>query len=442
MNALFPSPDLLAEHEALLQFLYLAPVGLIQTTLTGDVQLINPLSAQLLMPLSKDGGLSNLFDVLESVAPELRLMVSEFPQARGTVCEWFRAQLTSGIRGKQDARVLGISLIKLDEQRLMAVLNDLTRQVAQEQQLKYSAAWLNAITVGITDYALIPLDENGFIEEWNPGIARITRFCAEEITGQPFSIFYPVDSISPDRMSDLLSEAEEGGWSLTEGWRIKADGDRFWCSSMIVPIEEIEDFETGTALFNHKARGFALILRDISDQKKNVGEHVRTMFNDYLTGLSNRRALFEAAEVELKRWHRHPRPLSLIIIDADYFKRVNDTFGHAAGDQVLCQIASELQGSARDIDTVARIGGEEFAALLPSTDLAGAVAMAERLRKRVETACTNVDGTDIRYTVSIGVSTMDDTVTSFDDLLERADKALFDAKHGGRNRVAIAAKRE
>ncbi|MBC7452330.1 MAG: sensor domain-containing diguanylate cyclase [Massilia sp.] len=430
--------DIVADHEALLQFLYLAPVGLIQATMNGDIQLINPLSAQLLMPLAKEGMLSNLFDVLESVAPELRLMVSEFPHESGTVCEWFRAHLSAGIQGKRDARVLGISLIKLDANRLMAVLNDFSQQVAQERQLKHNAAWLNAVSAGIADYALIPLDETGLVEEWNAGIGRLTKFSADDIVGQPYSVFYPAASISSERMRDFLCEAEEDGWSLSEGWRIKADGERFWCSSMIVPVEDFADVEEAAALLDHKASGYALILRDITDQQKDMGEHVRTMYCDYLTGLSNRRALFEAAELEFKRWHRNPRPLSLIAIDADFFKKVNDTFGHAAGDLVLRQISLALKESARDIDTVARIGGEEFAVLLPSTDIEGALALAERFRKRVEADCVTVEGAQIRYTVSVGVSTMDQSVTSFDDLLARADKALFDAKHGGRNRVVAA----
>jgi diguanylate cyclase (GGDEF)-like protein len=162
------------------------------------------------------------------------------------------------------------------------------------------------------------------------------------------------------------------------------------------------------------------------------------MLSDYLTGLSNRRAFFEAADLELKRWHRQPRPLSLIVIDADFFKKINDTYGHAAGDLVLQDLALILKESVRFIDTVARIGGEEFAALLPSTDIEGALIMAERFRQKVANQRVCVDGTDIRYTVSIGISSMDKSVTGFDDLLQRADKALYDAKHAGRNRVAVA----
>ena len=430
--------EISAEHEALLQFLYLAPVGLIQTNLTGQVDLMNPLSAQLLMPLSKDGGLSNLFKVLESVAPELRRMTEDFSAPQGSVCEGFRAQLTAGIRGKEDPKMLGISLIKLDDERLMAVLIDMTQVTAQERQLKYNTAWLNAITAGVSDYALMSLDHDGKIYEWNSSIGRVLKYSEEEVIGKSFSIFYKEGGISPERIVDFLKEADEDGWSLTEGWRIKADGTQFWSSSMIVPIEvTAADVDGDTVSSTHEELRYALILRDITDRNRDAGAQLLAMSSDYLTGIANRRTLFEAAEVEFKRWHRHPRPLSLMIIDADFFKKVNDTYGHSAGDMVLCNLATVLKDLMRDIDTVARIGGEEFAVLLPSTDVVGAFIVAERFRKEIEGATVVIDGVQIKYTISIGISAMDSSINGFDELLQRADKALYDAKHAGRNNVKV-----
>ncbi|MGZ9713529.1 diguanylate cyclase [Glaciimonas sp. GNP009] len=430
--------DIASEYEALLQFLYLAPVGLVQTNRLGEVELMNPLSAQLLMPLSKDGGLSNLFNALESVAPELRRMAADFTAPQGSICEGFRAQLTAGVRGKQDPKMLGISMIKLDESHLMTVLTDMTQIIAQERQLKYNTAWINAITVGVTDYALMSLDQEGKIHEWNPSIGRVTKFTAEDVVGKSFSMFYKEGSISPERITDYLKEADEDGWSLNEGWRVKADGTSFWSSSMIVPIEDTAvDGAGNIVLADPDELSYALILRDITDRNNDAAGHLSALSSDYLTGIANRRTLFEAAELEFKRWHRNPRPLTLIIIDADYFKKVNDTYGHAAGDLILCNLASTMKETMRDIDTVARIGGEEFAALLPSTDLGGALQLAERLRNKIEAARVIIDGAEIKYTISIGISAMDHTVTGFDELLQRADTALYDAKHSGRNNVKI-----
>ncbi|KAF3999501.1 sensor domain-containing diguanylate cyclase [Glaciimonas immobilis] len=438
MSAHSGTQDLAVEHEALLQFLYLAPVGLVQTSAAGEVELMNPLSAQLLMPLSKDGGLANLFKVLESVAPELRGMAEDFISPQGAICEGFRAQLTGGIRGKEEPKMLGISLIKLAPDRLMAVLTDMTQVIAQERQLKYNTAWLNAITAGVTDYALMSLDHDGRIQEWNPSIGRVTKFTAKEVVGKYFSVFYKDQGISIDRMTDYLREADEDGWSLSEGWRMKGDGSRFWSSSMIVPIEEmVAETGGGAPSVLQEEKRYALIIRDITARTRDAGARLNAMSTDYLTGIANRRTLFESAELELKRWHRHPRPLSLMIIDADFFKKVNDTYGHAAGDLVLCDLASALGESMREIDTVSRIGGEEFAALLPSTDSEGAFQLAERFRKRVEAACVTFEGGEIKYTISIGISVMDESVRGFDDLLARADTALYIAKETGRNKVEI-----
>ena len=114
-------PEADEAYEALLQFLYLAPVGLAQTALDGEVVMINPLSAQLLLPLAPDGGLTNLFTALEGVAPGLRHLVERFEPASGMVCDAMHLQIDAGVRGRRDARMLSLTLLKLDAQRLMAV---------------------------------------------------------------------------------------------------------------------------------------------------------------------------------------------------------------------------------------------------------------------------------------------------------------------------------
>ena len=125
----------------------------------------------------------------------------------------------------------------------------------------------------------------------------------------------------------------------------------------------------------------------------------------------------------------------MITIDADLFKSVNDTWGHPAGDEVLRNLAQTLSANVREIDVVARLGGEEFAALLPSTDLDGAIRLAERFRSAVESQRVHIGGAEISYTVSIGVASMEASISGVDQLLELADRALYAAKKAGRNRV-------
>lgn len=130
---------------------------------------------------------------------------------------------------------------------------------------------------------------------------------------------------------------------------------------------------------------------------------------------------------------RVPRPLSLILFDADHFKKINDQYGHPTGDAVLRELAVAMTATFRQIDVVARVGGEEFAILLPSTDLSGAMLVAERLRELVASQVLMIDGVEIRYTVSGGVATMHDNALGLDVLMKRADQALYAAKGRGRN---------
>ncbi|UUX94552.1 GGDEF domain-containing protein [Aquabacterium sp. J223] len=138
---------------------------------------------------------------------------------------------------------------------------------------------------------------------------------------------------------------------------------------------------------------------------------------------------------ELARWARAPRPLSLVMIDVDHFKRINDRHGHAGGDGVLRHLAAGLTASSRALDIIARLGGEEFALLLPGVDANGALEMAQRLCRVLAGQAVHVGEHRITCTVSAGVATMADDVDGVHGLLARADAALYTAKCRGRNRA-------
>lgn len=421
-----------AEHEALIQFLYLAPVGLVQADIDGAIAMMNPISAQLLMPLSRDGSLDNLFTTLEGVAPELRHLCADYAQPAGKVCDGLHVHLNAGGAGRDIPQILAVTLLKLDAQRIMAVIDDVTLQVRRERLLRQNDAWFNAILTGIADYALVELDAQGLITEWNASIGRVTGF-GEEAVGQPYSIFYPPDAMTPERLLDRLRDAGRDGWSLDEGRRVRVDGSSFWGSALIAPLNE-RDAERDTEP-EPDGPAYCLILRDITDKREASERRRREAFGDYLTGLANRRAFFEAAEQELTRSRTVPRPTAVIVLDADHFKAINDRYGHPGGDVVLQHLAAILGDTFREVDVVARIGGEEFAVLLPSTDLPRAAVVAERLRASVAAQAVHFEGVQIRYTVSAGVASLDDGEGGIDLLLKRADQALYAAKRGGRNRV-------
>jgi diguanylate cyclase (GGDEF)-like protein len=160
---------------------------------------------------------------------------------------------------------------------------------------------------------------------------------------------------------------------------------------------------------------------------------------DALTGLANRRAFEESLQREVARARRTGSALAVVALDVDHFKRVNDMHGHAAGDRVLAELAARAQRALRAEDLLARIGGEELAALLPGATLAAAAEVAERIRNAVCDASIPVGSTAVALTVSLGCASLDPEERDAAQLLARADARLYDAKRAGRNRVVWAA---
>jgi diguanylate cyclase (GGDEF)-like protein len=156
---------------------------------------------------------------------------------------------------------------------------------------------------------------------------------------------------------------------------------------------------------------------------------------DPLTNLYNRRYFMQRGSEEFKRSWRTSQPLSLLMLDIDHFKKVNDTHGHEAGDMALQQIAAALKSSLRETDILGRMGGEEFAVLLPNTLAKDAGVLAERIRQSVENLLFLVPGASLTITISIGVAMIADEMSDMDDMLRNADAAMYKAKHRGGNRV-------
>lgn len=159
---------------------------------------------------------------------------------------------------------------------------------------------------------------------------------------------------------------------------------------------------------------------------------------DGLTHLLNRHALEPRLKDEFQRAERYQQPLSVLILDIDHFKQVNDTYGHLGGDACLIKLSSMLGSSARKQDIVARFGGEEFVLVLPHTEIESAVMLAERIRGKMEAMVIPYDDQEIRCTISVGVATITAQTEDEKMLLELADQALYDAKEGGRNRICAA----
>jgi diguanylate cyclase len=224
-----------------------------------------------------------------------------------------------------------------------------------------------------------------------------------------------------DKLISILDSAGEV-WGFESRIRL-ADGverDVILAATTV----EITDAETILTLF-----------ADITSRKQLEALMKRMAHTDPLTGLPNRISFFARAADEIYRARRYERPLSVFMIDIDYFKRVNDTYGHEAGDSTLKAFAQLCCEWIRQQDTMARLGGEEFGVLLPETDVASALALADRLRAVAEGL--RIGNSSDHLTISIGVSEVLPDETTADAALSRADQALYSAKRAGRNLAVL-----
>jgi len=216
----------------------------------------------------------------------------------------------------------------------------------------------------------------------------------------------------------------------------KKDGSFVW---MEISARVVRDFPTG------EAKGTVIVMRDITERKKMEDKLSALALTDSLTGLANRRSFDETLDREWKRTLREGSQISLLLLDLDRFKEFNDHYGHQVGDDCLRAIAAAVREAVRATDIPARYGGEEIAVILPSTDLAGALGAAEKVRLAVQ-ALQITHGGDPEgggwVTVSVGVATalsrIGGTMRMPESLLLAADNALYKAKREGRNQVATA----
>lgn len=208
---------------------------------------------------------------------------------------------------------------------------------------------------------------------------------------------------------------------------VRKDGQRIWV------------WERGRAVDDNGGLLLEGIVLDISDRKALEEELAELATLDPLTGLLNRREMTRLLDEEISRARRYERTLSLLWIDFDHFKGINDQYGHAAGDSVLMATSKLLSDSVRSVDVIGRFGGEEFVIVLPEMDRFEAKETAERLRNLIsETPQPLGDGNTVRLTISIGVSVFPDNGTDFRTLCAAADKAMYQAKMNGRNQVVLA----
>ena len=201
---------------------------------------------------------------------------------------------------------------------------------------------------------------------------------------------------------------------------------------MMNDITEQNDMEESMRAINDHLMERLAEISGLQEQLRKQAMH------DSLTGLFNRRYLDEMLERELARARREGPPLTVMMLDIDFFKKLNDTYGHQAGDEVLRRLADLLRKNSRAEDIPCRYGGEEFLLVLPNMGRADALTRAEQWRQEFEAMHITLGQVTMRSTISIGIATFPEQGQTRDTLIEAADKALYDAKHNGRNRVEIS----
>lgn len=274
-----------------------------------------------------------------------------------------------------------------------------------------------------------PLEEGGpFIVYVNPAFEKLMGYDYADVVGQNPRILQGKETDKATRQKIRMAMAN-GERIRTQILNYTKNGQALWLDINIVPIHN----ERGKLAY------FAAIERDLTEHKMLQSRLEILASTDALTGLPNRQAIISKAETEFASARRYNRPLSIVMVDVDHFKSINDQHGHATGDQVLRDVATICQDVLRGSDVIGRIGGEEFVLLLPEAEQKSAEHIAERMRARLAGTKILLQNLELNVTASFGVATIGKKDITMQDVLDRADEAMYHAKHGGRNQVQTAA---
>lgn len=275
---------------------------------------------------------------------------------------------------------------------------------------------------------VVVINDSGIIHEFNGAAETLFGYTTDELIGTSLNALMP-EAEAKQHDNRLKNPHFTGTRTMAKGRQIvclRKDGSTF-------PAE----ITVGNALVDDKYM-YVGVIRDITERKAFEQKLIDIASIDSLTGALTRRAFLEDAQDIFQLAHRHARPLSMLMADADFFKNVNDTYGHHVGDMVLVRLTGIFKDCLRTTDKLGRMGGEEFALLLPETDQTHAIVVVDRLLNAVREAVISTDAGDtLKITVSIGLVTLTPQTSSLMTLLQQADEALYEAKEMGRNRYQV-----
>jgi diguanylate cyclase (GGDEF)-like protein/PAS domain S-box-containing protein len=333
--------------------------------------------------------------------------------------------------------------VKTTRQRELATLVDAINQMAEEvESSTVSKDYVTGILRSMPD-GLIVCNADAVIDSVNPSLVEICQRDARSLVGR--------------NVSEILRDEHGGALNVVDASKVEGDYDGLLDRNGGKPVP-VSIACSSISAPDSQNRGWVIMVKDITERKaaeQNLTDAIKEAerandeksqmlveleelaCKDPLTGLLNRRTFIECFIQSLEHAQRHNEPLGVALLDLDFFKRVNDEHGHAAGDAVLRHAASILREFTRSSDQVCRYGGEEFCVLLPKANLDQVRNWAERVRQQFESKLAIHDNLQIPQTTSIGVATLTSEHSTPDELIELADQALYTAKRNGRNRVYV-----
>ncbi|HJW81604.1 MAG TPA: diguanylate cyclase [Acidiferrobacterales bacterium] len=293
------------------------------------------------------------------------------------------------------------------------------------------------------DVGLVVLDRNYCVQVWNGFMMNHSGLPPQQVIGQPFLKLFPdvpgdwfrrkVESVRLLKNRAFTTWEQRPYLLRFKNYRpITGAAEYMYQNITFIPLTSITGEVEHIGVVITDVTDIAIGQRDLEAANQELGHLSRT---DRLTQLNNRGYWEESLEHEFRRLKRTHRPGTLVMFDIDHFKKVNDTYGHPAGDEVIRQTAAMLRQTMRTTDVAGRYGGEEFVVLLVETPAEGAHTFAERLRATIAALTIRHDQHEIRYTISLGVAEVSMQLETPKQWIECADRALYEAKHGGRNCV-------